>query len=97
MVHANETIFGNDADESNFYEGCKTVYVVGVGAEHAFTPGYRVKANIFLLTDLALKGAPLERSRSTAIRTISKRSGASISFAPGLTVYSKAPDADDSP
>jgi len=21
MVHANETIFGNDADENNFYEG----------------------------------------------------------------------------
>ena len=38
MVHANETIVGNDADESNFYQGWKTGYVVGAGVEHAFTP-----------------------------------------------------------
>ena len=38
MVHANEVIVGNDADESNFYQGWKTGYVVGAGVEHAFTP-----------------------------------------------------------
>jgi hypothetical protein len=38
MVPANETIVGNDADESNFYEGWKTGYVVGVGVEHALHP-----------------------------------------------------------
>ncbi len=38
MVHANEVIVGNDADESNFYQGWKTGYVVGAGAEYAFTP-----------------------------------------------------------
>ncbi len=38
MVHANESIVGNDANESNFYQGWKTGYVVGAGVEHAFTP-----------------------------------------------------------
>ena len=38
LVHANEVIVGNDADESNFYQGWKTGYVVGAGVEHAFTP-----------------------------------------------------------
>jgi outer membrane immunogenic protein len=38
MVHANEVIVGNDANESNFYQGWKTGYVVGAGVEHAFTP-----------------------------------------------------------
>jgi outer membrane immunogenic protein len=38
MVHANEVIVGNDASESNFYQGWKTGYVVGAGVEHAFTP-----------------------------------------------------------
>ncbi len=38
FVHANEVIVGNDADESNFYQGWKTGYVVGAGVEHAFTP-----------------------------------------------------------
>lgn len=27
----------NDADESNFYQGWKTGYMVGAGVEHAFT------------------------------------------------------------
>ncbi len=37
LLHANETIVGNDADESNFYQGWKVGYVVGAGVEHAFT------------------------------------------------------------
>jgi outer membrane immunogenic protein len=37
LVHANEVIVGNDADESNFYQGWKAGYVVGAGIEHAFT------------------------------------------------------------
>ena len=32
------SIVGNDADESDFYQGWKTGYVVGAGVEHAFTP-----------------------------------------------------------
>jgi outer membrane immunogenic protein len=38
LVHANEVIVGNDADESNFYQGWKSGYVVGAGVEHFFTP-----------------------------------------------------------
>ena len=35
MVHANEVVVCNDADESNFYQGWKTGYVVGAGVEYA--------------------------------------------------------------
>lgn len=37
FLHINETIVGNDADESNFAQGWLTGYVVGLGVEHAFT------------------------------------------------------------
>ncbi len=36
FVHTNEVIVGNDADETNFYQGWHTGYVVGAGVEHAF-------------------------------------------------------------
>ena len=50
LVHANEVIVGNDADESNFYQGWKTGYVVGAGVEHAFTPRLSGKIE-YLYTD----------------------------------------------
>jgi outer membrane immunogenic protein len=37
FLHTNEVIVGNDADETNFYQGWHTGYVVGAGIEHAFT------------------------------------------------------------
>ncbi|MFZ1108696.1 MAG: outer membrane beta-barrel protein [Rhodomicrobium sp.] len=37
LLHANETIVGNDASESNFYQGWKAGYVIGAGIEHAFS------------------------------------------------------------
>jgi outer membrane immunogenic protein len=36
-LHTNETISGNDTDESNYGTGWRSGYVVGAGVEHKFT------------------------------------------------------------
>jgi outer membrane immunogenic protein len=50
FVHTNEVIVGNDADESNFYQGWHTGYVVGAGVEHAFTERLSAKVE-YLFAD----------------------------------------------
>jgi outer membrane immunogenic protein len=50
FVHANEVIVGNDSDESDFYQGWKTGYVIGAGVEHVFTD--RISAKLeYLFAD----------------------------------------------
>ncbi len=43
FLHTNEVVVGNNADESNYYVGWHTGYVVGAGIEHAFTPHFTGK------------------------------------------------------
>ena len=53
FLHANETIVGNDANESNFAQGWRAGYVVGVGYERAVTNELSVKGEYLFASGFA--------------------------------------------
>jgi hypothetical protein len=78
IVHANETIFGNDADESNFYEG-----PLSGNSEYLFAHGFG--------SESGPTGTVSQYGDQNYIQEI----GSINIICAGLTINSKAPDADD--